>query len=88
MLVFFMALNVRIQSPVDTVDSDEKGSGEDLRKKYNVNILKEVQAIFGHLACSKLQYYVPKGLWRNFRYLCRYTYSSFNFKSRLRLSNQ
>ncbi|XP_065223298.1 probable ubiquitin carboxyl-terminal hydrolase FAF-X isoform X3 [Planococcus citri] len=55
------------QSPVDTVDGDEKCSVDDARKKYNINILKEVQAIFGHLACSKLQYYVPKGLWRNFR---------------------
>lgn len=54
---------------MDTVDGDEKCSIEDARKKYNINILKEVQAIFGHLACSKLQYYVPKGLWRNFRYL-------------------
>jgi ubiquitin carboxyl-terminal hydrolase 9/24 len=29
--------------------------------------LKQLQAIFGHLACSKLQYYVPRGLWRHFK---------------------
>lgn len=40
---------------------------DDNRKDYNVGILKQVQAIFGHLACSRLQYYVPKGLWRHFK---------------------
>ncbi|XP_065200109.1 probable ubiquitin carboxyl-terminal hydrolase FAF-X [Planococcus citri] len=38
------------------------------KNTIHFNILKEVQAIFGHLASTKLQYYdVPKGLWRNFR---------------------
>ena len=36
-------------------------------KDYNLTILKQVQAIFGHLAYSKLQLYVPRGLWKNFR---------------------
>jgi ubiquitin carboxyl-terminal hydrolase 9/24 len=49
------------------------GPGEDgveqSRKEYNVTILKQVQAIFGHLACSKLQLYVPRGLWKHFRML-------------------
>ena len=44
-------------------------SGEQSRKEYNVTILKQVQAIFGHLACSKLQLYVPRGLWKHFRML-------------------
>ncbi|XP_028043113.1 probable ubiquitin carboxyl-terminal hydrolase FAF-X isoform X2 [Bombyx mandarina] len=34
---------------------------------YNITILKQVQAIFAHLHCSKLQYYVPRGLWAHFR---------------------
>lgn len=42
---------------------------EQSRKEYNVTILKQVQAIFGHLACSKLQLYVPRGLWKHFRML-------------------
>ena len=42
---------------------------ETSRKEYNVSILKQVQAIFGHLACSKLQLYVPRGLWKHFRML-------------------
>ena len=37
------------------------------RKDYNVTILKQVQAIFGHLSKTKLQFYVPKGLWKHFR---------------------
>ncbi|VVC97156.1 unnamed protein product [Leptidea sinapis] len=34
---------------------------------YNITILKQVQAIFAHLCYSKLQYYVPRGLWAHFR---------------------
>ena len=37
------------------------------RNEYNVTILKQIQAIFGHLAETQLQYYVPKGLWKHFR---------------------
>ena len=44
-------------------------SREDERKEYNCGVLKHVQAIFGHLACSKLQYYVPRGFWKHFRYV-------------------
>lgn len=46
---------------------DERNCLDDNRKDYNVGILKQVQAIFGHLACSRLQYYVPRGLWRHFK---------------------
>nr|CAD7589819.1 unnamed protein product [Timema genevievae] len=48
--------------------NDEKCGAEESRKEYNIGILKQVQAIFGHLAYSKLQYYVPRGLWRHFKY--------------------
>ncbi|CAH1960059.1 unnamed protein product [Acanthoscelides obtectus] len=50
----------------DCADTDRTGN-EDGRKDYNVGILKQVQAIFGHLACSRLQYYIPRGLWRHFK---------------------
>ncbi len=42
-------------------------SKEEERKVYNLGVLKQVQAIFGHLACSKLQYYIPRGFWKQFR---------------------
>lgn len=48
-------------------ETEEKSSLEESRKEYNIGILKQVQAIFGHLAYSKLQYYIPKGLWRHFK---------------------
>lgn len=52
---------------LDVDGTDEKNGLDDNRKDYNVGILKQVQAIFGHLACSRLQYYVPRGLWRHFK---------------------
>ncbi|XP_030747882.1 probable ubiquitin carboxyl-terminal hydrolase FAF-X isoform X2 [Sitophilus oryzae] len=55
----------RIDLDIDC--TDDKNCMDDNRKDYNVGILKQVQAIFGHLACSRLQYYVPKGLWRHFK---------------------
>ncbi|KAA0188934.1 hypothetical protein HAZT_HAZT007000 [Hyalella azteca] len=47
--------------------SGEGSGSEQSRKEYNISILKQVQAIFAHLACSKLQYYVPRGLWKDFK---------------------
>lgn len=46
---------------------DEKSGMGESRKEYNIGILKQVQAIFGHLAYSELQYYVPRGLWKHFK---------------------
>lgn len=43
-------------------------SEADQRREYNLTILKHLQMIFGHLAESKMQYYVPKGFWRQFRF--------------------
>lgn len=37
------------------------------RDRYNVSILKHVQAIFAHLGHSALQFYVPRGLWSHFK---------------------
>ena len=48
-------------------DNFEGGGGGNSRKAYNVTILKQLQAIFGHLSCTKLQFYVPRGLWKHFR---------------------
>jgi len=48
----------------DEVSEDDSEKGD-----YNLSILKQVQAIFGHLSSTQLQYYVPKGLWRHFKML-------------------
>lgn len=45
----------------------QQRSRDESNKEYNINILKQLQAIFGHLAASKLQYYIPRGLWRHFK---------------------
>lgn len=45
----------------------QQRSRDESTREYNINILKQLQAIFGHLASSKLQYYVPRGLWRHFK---------------------
>ena len=52
----------------DIDDSKPALSREEEQKQYNCGVLKHVQAIFGHLACSRLQYYVPKGFWKHFRW--------------------
>ncbi|KAK9879630.1 hypothetical protein WA026_006696 [Henosepilachna vigintioctopunctata] len=52
---------------LDADCTDSRCYMDDDRKDYNVGILKQIQAIFGNLAYSRLQYYVPKGLWRHFK---------------------
>ncbi|XP_044752373.1 probable ubiquitin carboxyl-terminal hydrolase FAF-X [Coccinella septempunctata] len=52
---------------LDADCTDSRCYVDDDRKDYNVGILKQVQAIFGNLAYSRVQYYVPKGLWRHFK---------------------
>lgn len=37
------------------------------RNEYNLQILRHIQWIFGHLLESKLQYYVPRGFWKIFK---------------------
>ncbi|XP_062862625.1 probable ubiquitin carboxyl-terminal hydrolase FAF-X isoform X2 [Trichomycterus rosablanca] len=47
-------------------DKPSLGKSED-RKEYNIGVLRHLQVIFGHLASSRLQYYVPRGFWKQFR---------------------
>ncbi|XP_076067071.1 ubiquitin carboxyl-terminal hydrolase-like faf isoform X3 [Oratosquilla oratoria] len=48
-------------------DTMSSSANDESRKEYHIGILKQIQAIFAHLACSKLQYYVPRGLWKHFK---------------------
>jgi ubiquitin carboxyl-terminal hydrolase 9/24 len=49
-------------------DTNEEKCGDDeCREEYIIGILKQVQAIFGHLAYRKLQYCTPRGLWKHFK---------------------
>lgn len=61
---------IEVEQTIEANDNDtneEKCSADESRREYNIGILKQVQAIFGHLAYSKLQYYIPKGLWKHFK---------------------
>lgn len=48
-------------------DEDSRKTVQELRKEYNLGVLKYTQEIFGHLVLSKLQYYVPRGFWKHFK---------------------
>ena len=56
-----------LSAAANTADSDPIIDDKQNRKEYNITILKQVQAIFAHLAKTRLQFYVPRGLWRHFR---------------------
>uniref|UniRef100_A0A671N926 USP domain-containing protein n=1 Tax=Sinocyclocheilus anshuiensis TaxID=1608454 RepID=A0A671N926_9TELE len=47
-------------------DKPSLNKAED-RQEYNIGVLRHLQVIFGHLATSRLQYYVPRGFWKQFR---------------------
>ncbi|XP_051561998.1 probable ubiquitin carboxyl-terminal hydrolase FAF-X isoform X1 [Myxocyprinus asiaticus] len=47
-------------------DKPSLNKAED-RKEYNIGVLRHLQVIFGHLTASRLQYYVPRGFWKQFR---------------------
>ncbi|XP_064639618.1 probable ubiquitin carboxyl-terminal hydrolase FAF-X isoform X3 [Lineus longissimus] len=61
------------ETNIDTGDEERKDeekpvvTKQEERKDYNLGVLKHIQMIFGHLMCSKLQYYVPKGFWKHFK---------------------
>ncbi|XP_026685344.1 LOW QUALITY PROTEIN: probable ubiquitin carboxyl-terminal hydrolase FAF-X, partial [Diaphorina citri] len=62
-----------IPDDYEDISSDESDNmtemelGGESRREYNIEILKQIQIIFGYLEFSQLQYYIPKGLWRHFK---------------------
>ncbi|CAF3635592.1 unnamed protein product [Rotaria socialis] len=38
------------------------------RNEYNIQILRQIQRIFGYLLESKLQFYIPRGFWKIFKF--------------------
>ena len=61
------------QTNVDMAEEERKdeeksmSNKDDERKEYHFGVLKQIQLIFGNLAASKLQYYVPRGFWKHFK---------------------
>jgi len=48
-------------------DNSTKNSTNE-RNEYNVQIYRHIQQIFGHLLESKLQFYIPRGFWKIFKF--------------------
>ena len=44
------------------------GGGTGDRKETHCKVLMQLQSIFGHLLEGKVQFYIPKGFWKDFRY--------------------
>ena len=55
------------------------------RSEYNVQILRHIQRLFGHLLESKLQFYIPRGFWKIFKYVAE---SSSVFRASPRLTSR
>jgi len=56
------------EQTIETNDNDtieEKCGADESRKEYSIGILKQIRAIFDHLTYSKLQTYIPRGLWEH-----------------------
>ncbi|XP_046853983.1 probable ubiquitin carboxyl-terminal hydrolase FAF-X [Xenia sp. Carnegie-2017] len=49
-------------------DCNDREKEAKLNLRYQKSILRQMQFIFGHLKESQLQYYVPQGLWKTFKY--------------------
>lgn len=85
--------NLEILTPQSNVDprdevfsyhhqfDDKPSSKSEDRKEYNIGVLRHLQVIFGHLAASRLQYYVPRGFWKQFRYFEEEEEKKRNFES-------
>lgn len=55
---------------ITSLHDEESRNQSESRSEYHIGVLKYVQAIFGHLALSKLQYYEPRGFWKHFKLSC------------------
>ena len=74
--MMFLSQNLSIMNLRGETEKPEKESSEgekskeQERKEYNMKVLRQVQGIFGHLSESKLQFHIPRGFWKSFRYYC------------------
>jgi ubiquitin carboxyl-terminal hydrolase 9/24 len=55
-------------SNFDSSLNNNQSNKELSRKDYNMTIFRCLQMIFGHLSESKMQFYIPKLFWRQFRF--------------------
>ena len=58
-----------LQSPqIIEADPPPPPSPSDERKETNCQVMRQLQCIFGHLLEGRVQFYIPRGFWRDFRY--------------------
>ena len=51
-------------------DKDTDTNDKELEiKRYQISVLNQIQFIFGHLAQSQLQFHVPQGFWKTFKWV-------------------
>lgn len=63
------------------------GGGTGDRKETHCKVLMQLQSIFGHLLEGKVQFYIPKGFWKDFRY-SRINLNFISLSLSLRLEGQ
>ncbi|CAF0941972.1 unnamed protein product [Adineta ricciae] len=55
------------QEITNTTETSPKNTTNE-RNEYNIQIFRHIQWIFGHLLESKLQFYIPRGFWKIFKF--------------------
>ena len=55
--------------PQESSDDPMPSPSETDRKDTHRKVLMNVQSIFGHLLEGQLQFHIPKGFWRDFRFV-------------------
>lgn len=59
-----------MQNPSSVTNEEEESPPSDPdRKNMHKKVLMQIQSIFSHLTDSRLQFHIPKGFWRDFRYI-------------------
>lgn len=55
--------------PIAQLEDANFLANTDEKKKYKLNIVKEVQIIFANLLHNKCQFFIPDGFWNTFRFV-------------------
>ncbi|OQV21658.1 putative ubiquitin carboxyl-terminal hydrolase FAF-X [Hypsibius exemplaris] len=53
--------------PMDLIPVPAAKTPAAAAQDYNAGLIKQLQVLFSHLACSKLQFFIPRGFWKHFR---------------------
>jgi len=62
-------LNRKNKDPEESNDDPAPSPSDTDRKDTHRKVLMQLQSIFGHLLEGRLQFHIPKGFWRDFRFV-------------------